>query len=446
MANREIDERFQDWMANPVEGLDWEAKGWLDMDDVESEGCIAKELIALENHGGGFLIIGFAEDSEKRLFSDSNAPSSLKAFGPDAINSIVKSRAEPPFNVDVTFHNSSSGTTHPLMRVAGTTKVPVRSKSATQGKTLRDNIYYVRAPGPESREPKSALEWDALIRRAMLNQRQEIVATIRNFAFESGAIGDNNSASNSSTLETFTEDCLEKWQSLNDSLPATASARISLGYFWFAARAAGANEKAASTDVVDALRGARKYTGWPPFVVLDADPEKRPQLIDRAVQAWVGVDGLTDVGHADFWRASLKGEFFLLRGYQEDARDFPRSALGKSFDISLPIWRLGEFILRAAEASRSCFEAATMLDVRCCWTGLARRQLIDHRDLRYLNDRFAGSNSAVSSGSWAISELDDLLPEIVKSLTGELYETFDFFVPPSELYTTELSRLTGRKY
>ena len=40
-----------------METLDIEAKDWLDMDDVESKGTSAKTLIALENHGGGFLVI-----------------------------------------------------------------------------------------------------------------------------------------------------------------------------------------------------------------------------------------------------------------------------------------------------------------------------------------------------------------------------------------------------
>jgi hypothetical protein len=41
--------------------------------------------------------------------------------------------------------------------------------------------------------------------------------------------------------------------------------------------------------------------------------------------------------------------------------------------------------------------------------------------------------------------LRDLLPETVKSLTGPLYEHFDFFLPPDAFYAEEItSMLTGR--
>ena len=57
LLNRDINSQFEDWLISPMETLDIEAKDWLDMDAVESKGTIAKTLIALENHGGGFLVI-----------------------------------------------------------------------------------------------------------------------------------------------------------------------------------------------------------------------------------------------------------------------------------------------------------------------------------------------------------------------------------------------------
>ncbi|MBA0014335.1 MAG: hypothetical protein H0Z53_01755 [Nitrosospira sp.] len=57
LLNRDINSQFEDRLISPMETLDIEAKDWLDMDDVESKGTIAKTLIALENHGGGFLVI-----------------------------------------------------------------------------------------------------------------------------------------------------------------------------------------------------------------------------------------------------------------------------------------------------------------------------------------------------------------------------------------------------
>jgi hypothetical protein len=74
--NRDINSRFEDWLISPTETLDFEVKGWLDLSDAEARGAVAKALIAPENHGGGFLLIGFAEDQE-RLIQDPQRPASL---------------------------------------------------------------------------------------------------------------------------------------------------------------------------------------------------------------------------------------------------------------------------------------------------------------------------------------------------------------------------------
>lgn len=97
MLNRDVNSRFEDWLLSPSETLDFEIKQWLDMSDAESHGIVAKALIALENHGGGFLLFGYKEDDSKKLVPDDNRPASLEPYLSDAINAILKKRAEPAF-------------------------------------------------------------------------------------------------------------------------------------------------------------------------------------------------------------------------------------------------------------------------------------------------------------------------------------------------------------
>ena len=65
--NRDINSRFEDWLISPTETLDFEVKSWLDLSDAEARGTVAKAMIALENHGGGFLLIGFNEDQGRLI-------------------------------------------------------------------------------------------------------------------------------------------------------------------------------------------------------------------------------------------------------------------------------------------------------------------------------------------------------------------------------------------
>ena len=48
-------------IANPAEDLDAEYKGWLDLRKEPDRANLAKAVIALANHGGGVVVLGFEE-------------------------------------------------------------------------------------------------------------------------------------------------------------------------------------------------------------------------------------------------------------------------------------------------------------------------------------------------------------------------------------------------
>jgi hypothetical protein len=63
----------------------------------------------------------------------------------------------------------------------------------------------------------------------------------------------------------------------------------------------------------------------------------------------------------------------LLRGYDEDdlksdSRNY--QAPGTTFEPSLPVWRLGEFLFRLTEVASAMFEPGFDVTVACRWTGL----------------------------------------------------------------------------
>lgn len=52
---------LQPLISEPREELGVEYKDWLDLKTNEHKATLAKAAIALANHGGGFIVIGFAE-------------------------------------------------------------------------------------------------------------------------------------------------------------------------------------------------------------------------------------------------------------------------------------------------------------------------------------------------------------------------------------------------
>lgn len=450
MLNKDVNSRFEDWLLSPTEALDFEVKQWLNLDDAEGRGAVAKALIALENHGGGFLLIGYRQDENNRLVPDENRPASLHTYNTDAINAILKKCAEPVFHADVTFQkHPETGDEFPLIRVTGNSRVPVRSCSATAGKTLRQNIYYIRRPGPESDSPKTAAEWDQLLRRCVLAQREEIISVLRAFLPTGPGAALAAPFSEQEKLREFSDTALARWTALNQSIPENHPARVKLGHFVFSARILGTSRGTPAKEILSSIETARRYTGWPAFVALHQDAT-RPRLVDGCLEAWLADLKRPDSGHADFWRIAPGGNFYLLRGMQEDSLA-PGSrgygAPGTLFDISLPVWRLGEFLLRVTELGAVMFAEGFEVVVDCEWTGLKGRALTVLNGRRFLGGQYRAEQDSVrSSGQFSQAVVRDLLPDVVKSLTAEVYEVFDFFQPPDNFYAEELAEMTKGKY
>ncbi|RYH25732.1 MAG: hypothetical protein EON54_24185, partial [Alcaligenaceae bacterium] len=320
MLNRDVNSRFEDWLINPSETLDFEVKQWLNLDDPEDQGLVAKALIALENNGGGFLLFGYRE-VDGLLKPDPNRPESLEAYLTDSMNAIVRKRAEPFFHVESTLQrHPESNEEFPLIRVSGASRIPVRSASETPRRSLRQHVYYIRAAGPQSRAPESAAEWDALIRRAVRNQRDEILDMLRSLSPDGTLLGIPPKKTEFNRLQDFNERSLHRWSELNNDLAEGHPAKITQGHFIFSARILGESKNIGAPAIIEANRAARRYTGWSSFVSLHTK-EVKPRLVDGCIEAWFAHIPYPDVGHADFWRIDPDGNFFLLRGYQEDSAD-----------------------------------------------------------------------------------------------------------------------------
>lgn len=165
-------------LDHPLEHLATEIKDWLNLDEAAVRGDLARELIALANHGGGYVLFGFA-DLTTGWSPSGPCPHNLKRYSPDAINNILKAHAEPVFDCYTHHLQSSAGTQHVVVQVPGGHHAPIRSRGGPAGSRLANHVYYVRRPGPESSAPQSGAEWDALLARCVDNQIERQLESFR---------------------------------------------------------------------------------------------------------------------------------------------------------------------------------------------------------------------------------------------------------------------------
>lgn len=441
--------RLQDLLTRAHEELDTELKAWLDLSTEEHKANLAQAILALANHGGGFILIGFTKKNGS-WEPDEPRPPSLDGYTQDCVNDIVQRYADPSFHCTVNHvAHPENGLLHPVVMVPGPHKVPIRAKR--DGPNLlhvHQNLYYIRRPGPKSEPPQTGREWDELINRCMMAARDDLLERFPAIPAKEDEV---------KVLNDWIDQSVSRFSSLvKEQLTDEKPSRYSKGTWYVAYAIKGITSPIGLSEFLEVLNNVRGHeTGWPPWWVPSRN-EIGPYPSDQLVECWLkdlrgdifGNDR-SDVfrfsGHSDFWRASPKGKMFLLRGYQEDST--PTAEPGTILDLILPIWRMGECLLHAQRLAKTLKgnEAATIA-FRCVWTGLTGRTLVSWSAPRrlFFDPRGPSRQDIVTSERIIESDqISETLPELVKALTQPLYEIFDFYDIPATVVREELLKMRG---
>lgn len=442
--------RFQDLVAFPREDLAIELKPWLDLKQGEEAADLGQALLALANHGGGFVLIGFAE-GEGRWQPAADRPPSLAAYNQDAVNAIVARYAEPTFHCQV--HHVVHPETEELFVVVvvpGSHRVPIRAKSdSPERRHIKINTYYIRRPGPSSDSPRTGREWDELISRCVLASRDELVESFRAvleargpfpFSALQGPAADR--------LDHWIEESRARFETRLDTefQEHTPRARYEHGVYTVAYSLEGDLERPSLGALRTLLQEVLGHeTGWPPW--LEGSPESRPVPFEDTIECWLfSTRTLADPGHSDFWRASPNGLMYLIVGYDDDS--YPgRFPPGERFDFGLPIWRIGPCLLHAERLAAALGDSAAEVRFRVIWEGLAGRTLSSWAQPgRFMPpERRPAVQETVESGvSVRADRISDTLPELIREVTQPLYEIFDFFAIPPETLRAQVAEMSGR--
>lgn len=191
-----------------------------------------------------------------------------------------------------------------------------------------------------------------------------------------------------------------------------------------------------------------KETGWPAWWWPSSDPQRSPYPVGDVVECWMRGGAFSDPAHADFWRASGRGQLYLLRGYDEDAvaELSPRHSNiqpGSLLDPGIVVWRIGECLLHAGRMCRKL--NADTVSVQVHWNGLQKRKTGSLEPMK----RWFGSGTCHQEeiNARLLVEgrvISSTLPELVGELTNPLFAQFDFLQLPIEQIEHELDRMRGR--
>jgi transcriptional regulator with XRE-family HTH domain len=254
----------------------------------------------------------------------------------------------------------------------------------------------------------------------------------------------------------FVSEALKSWQELVKNLPAESPGRFPHGAYQFDYALEGDLPTFELHKFKDILEKAVvRHTGWPLFLFLikhDLSPYEK----DGTIECWLKPSDalgenrpLGDPAHCDFWRAAPSGRAFIMRGYQEDSQDtFPPATI---FDTTLPVWRMGELLLHAAELATLLTRNGTDIKVRmrAHYTGLTGRVLRNwgnpSSDLMFEGGA-ARSDEALLETTVTVQDIKEKLAEVLHPLVASLFERFGVSGLSVERVRAEVGRLTANSF
>ena len=419
------------YVVNPVEDLNAEYKDWLDLRTNPAKANLAKAVIALVNHGGGVIVLGFEE-----LPTGWNArhkPAGIPEVTQDDINSVVRRFAEPQIHCQLYYvKHPDVGSIHPVVRVPSG-DVPVMSKRDQPEGGLGQHKVYVRKPGPRSEEPHTAEEWRTLLDRCVRARREDLLDSIR--AIVLGRVEETSTDRATVGLEDFLNSSRERWMTLVQIGPEDAPFRFPNGHYEIAIGLVNPQPAAGLAELKDRLGVAQRVqtSGWPPFLDIGVEGLD-PYAYEGYIEAWLGcpTPRNTHSGplYADFWRASQSGQLYLIRGYGEDSAEMNSSSRrepGEFLTIDISVIRIWESLRIASRFART-FEDVDEMIVQCQYTGLSGRRLIDSSKPAFSIRRGVSEVGEVSlHGQFTLQQLEDNMPEVLQQLMAPLFEHFNFF-------------------
>ncbi len=432
---------LMDLVDYPRETLDIELKEWIDLSDKVAQAKLAKHIAALANHGGGYLVFGFCDDESVAP----NRPTDISGYNRDTFGKIVSRYVTPAFQCDVVPVRSSGGLVYPVLRIPSHGSTPICAKidgphdSKGQAQGIRAGSYYIRKPGPKSEAARGVEDWQPLIRRCVLSDRDgllsDIVRAVQPRAEEPPqAVLDR--------LKTWHDESEARWQSIVEKATALRwlvdieANHCQLSYIILADNglAIPAGELQHVLEQVNRDVRQTVWTGWSMFY-----PFTRPEIaaaLHPEFDDGTGLDILEsnligdrdfDTSLPDYWRYSVDGRGTIIRPYREDLQrsvDRKGRAAGTWFSPETVIRETSELVTHARimaeryEGSRAAF--------RCTWRGLAGREIDDIDNISWSPGRRSRADQRTTTGTWDLPVLMANWQEVVAELSCPVLGLFGF--------------------
>ena len=458
--------RIQELVERPGESLSVELKRWIDPDSPDGIAKIVKTVLALRNHGGGYLIIGF--DNNTLNPDTENAPENVKEiFHIDKIQGLVSRFASEPFEVMVEFPKKESQE-YPVIVIPSDVKTPIASKSelVDNGRKLIkvDTVYVrsLRANNTPSTTQATWKDWPKIVEICFDNREADIGRFLRRHlgGLSPEIVREFASAiSQKKEPEPTLEDLLRKYLQESEeryesvilerklTLPEHGAWEVALLFI------GEVPPHSANRHFLNLLDSNNPdYTGW--SVWLDSrgfsDKDSKPFVMNGVWESMIVSleTGWSD--QVDFMRLDPNGKFYLRRILQDDISGSQRAPEPmKVLDFGLPVIRSAEAIAVGISFAKAmgCDPENTQLAYAFKWSKLRGRILVSWANPgRYISPgRSAYQDEVLTSVKVPLETPLSALGDYVNKVVQPLFEIFDGFTLSTDVIEDLTQRLIQRE-
>lgn len=458
--------RAQELIDSPSESLSVELKQWIDPDSSEGIAKIAKSALAFRNFGGGYLVIGFVNDTHAP--DTTNVPADVhSAFHLDKIQGLVSRYASESFEITVSFPTRGKQA-YPVIEIPPGVKTPVAAKADLihdDKKLIAVNDVYVRTLSSNNTPSTSKIgwkDWPRVVEVCFENREADIgrflrrhLSSINSKTLQELLDGLTQNSEQAPTTEKRAKDLLDEGETRFKTALSQRNIELPQHGTWEVALIINGpiGQFSANQDFLNLLSSTNpRYTGWP--VWLDSrgfrDAQSHPHVLDGGWEALIILLNAGWSNHIDFERFDPQGCFYLRRALQDDISISERTPPPMTaMDFTLQALRVAEALAVGIEFTKAISTdlEKTVATFALRWTRLRNRELDSWANpAQYISPGGCAHQDMVVStvtipADIAISSLDVF---VAKAL-GPLFEVFDGFSPGQAFYENLTKQLIERK-
>jgi hypothetical protein len=325
---------------------------------------LVKDILALANTGGGWLVIGVSETGV--AFSpDGVSEEQAASFETTQVNKFLNNYADPPINTRI--HKPEvKGKRFVAIGIPGFSDTPHICQKEYPG-VLTAPTLYVRTDNNESAPIKNSADFRAVIERATRNRADQILESVR------AVITHGVQEQRPSDREQFEAQVAEARKRCDEKNPYRDK---DYGYresvFYPASFDPGRFDL--PTLKAMALNAYADFRGWPFLFATQARPDWITAIQDgheSMIKEQHGVDGIDDV---HFWQLRQSGLLYVRQLLREDAY---RAAHGGNLFLNFESFSIVAFeaVHCLVKLYEGRLEDSEDVALRFCLTGTQDREL-----------------------------------------------------------------------